>query len=433
MFDRTQQRNAHASTCLIAKRAFSACLCLGLLFIVWPAASAAAWQSPERQWTIAQLIEQLGDSEFLVRQRATEQLRSVGSPAIEALTEAANGTSTEVAFRSRVLLRELLDKNEEARTQRFLALSPTDKDDCGFEDWEEFSTYTGNSKAARTLFIAALDGSLSLTGNDANRRTSPPTIPAGYLNAYSMPDLAAEMFAQLHQWKSKPMASRGQHELPSDEPLAAFLTDSRKGVQLLQRLRDASPDEAGYGMEFRALLAAWMRQYLTRHHLSNYSISVIAKHQLDDFCDDLFAAINQSHSLIRMQCIMALATRFQRLSQTGPLPGSDGGGDEAQSDRSRTAYALRDRLVSLFQNVDVLVKMPAEDGSAVDVTVADFAFQRLVIAKGDSPKKHNMQPGLLGVQPPNGNTSEEASTVWFFPDPETSNRAKLSLIQSFLP
>jgi tetratricopeptide (TPR) repeat protein len=54
---------------------------------------------------IKQLIEQLGDDDYFVRERAQEQLTAIGIEAFDALSEAENHPDTEIATRVRYLLR----------------------------------------------------------------------------------------------------------------------------------------------------------------------------------------------------------------------------------------------------------------------------------------------------------------------------------------
>jgi len=57
--------------------------------------------SPER---IAELIEQLGDPKYAVRERAQADLQRIGPPALDALTKALENSDPEIAMRARYLL-----------------------------------------------------------------------------------------------------------------------------------------------------------------------------------------------------------------------------------------------------------------------------------------------------------------------------------------
>ncbi|NQT39042.1 MAG: hypothetical protein HQ581_16205, partial [Planctomycetes bacterium] len=54
---------------------------------------------------IARLIEQLGDADYFVRQRAQDDLAKIGFDAFDALTEAKNHEDFEIAVRARYLIR----------------------------------------------------------------------------------------------------------------------------------------------------------------------------------------------------------------------------------------------------------------------------------------------------------------------------------------
>lgn len=82
------------------------CLLLALSMLGFPATrSAASDQSPDKD--IASLIEQLGDPDFAVRDRAQERLGNLGEAAYNALTIAANHPDLEIAARARYLLRTI--------------------------------------------------------------------------------------------------------------------------------------------------------------------------------------------------------------------------------------------------------------------------------------------------------------------------------------
>lgn len=79
------------------------CLLLGLAISGFLATSAPASDEPSSE-DIAALIEQLGDPDFIVRDRAQKKLGQLGEKAYTALTIAANDSDLEVAARARYLL-----------------------------------------------------------------------------------------------------------------------------------------------------------------------------------------------------------------------------------------------------------------------------------------------------------------------------------------
>ncbi len=64
---------------------------------------------------IEELIKRLGSEEYSVREKASEELRKIGKPALEALRKAAESPDPEVRTRAKSLLQELAEPGE-ART-----------------------------------------------------------------------------------------------------------------------------------------------------------------------------------------------------------------------------------------------------------------------------------------------------------------------------
>ncbi len=70
-----------------------------------PTSALAAGNSTADAAQIKRLIEQLGNDDYFVRERAQEQLATIGIEAFDALSEAENNPDTEIATRVRYLLR----------------------------------------------------------------------------------------------------------------------------------------------------------------------------------------------------------------------------------------------------------------------------------------------------------------------------------------
>jgi hypothetical protein len=81
----------------------TACLLLVLAISGFAAASSPASDEPSGE-DIAALIQQLGDADFAVRDRAQKRLGKLGEKVYNALTIAANDSDLEVAARARYLL-----------------------------------------------------------------------------------------------------------------------------------------------------------------------------------------------------------------------------------------------------------------------------------------------------------------------------------------
>jgi Flp pilus assembly protein TadD len=72
-----------------------------------PKADDGADQATDSTRRIAQLIKQLGDDDFFVRERAQQELAQIGIEAFDALSEAENQTDLEIADRARYLIRSM--------------------------------------------------------------------------------------------------------------------------------------------------------------------------------------------------------------------------------------------------------------------------------------------------------------------------------------
>jgi outer membrane protein assembly factor BamB len=72
--------------------------------LLWPQAATAPAASPER---IAELVKQLGDNNFKIREEAQKELTRIGLPAHEALQQAAQSKDMEVQQRASTILAEI--------------------------------------------------------------------------------------------------------------------------------------------------------------------------------------------------------------------------------------------------------------------------------------------------------------------------------------
>src|SRR5690349_18031389 len=82
--------------------------CAAVVLAAQMTASAPAAQAADQtDAEIARLIEQLGDAQFAVRQRAQEQLVKLGFAAFDALVEAEQHDDPEVAMQAGYLVRQI--------------------------------------------------------------------------------------------------------------------------------------------------------------------------------------------------------------------------------------------------------------------------------------------------------------------------------------
>lgn len=117
-----------------------------------PAAQDQPVRPQARKSQIAELVAQLGDSSFAVRQRATRELVELGIVARDALVEAANGDDAEVRARARAVLATVEEADFRARLDAF----SSDFDGSHKQTlpgWEQFTTLFGSGRVARQLFV----------------------------------------------------------------------------------------------------------------------------------------------------------------------------------------------------------------------------------------------------------------------------------------
>ncbi len=134
---------------------------VGLLFgcMVWPAlligplaragedvdkASAAA--------RVADLVRQLGDRSFRVRQQAARSLRQIGLPAITALQNAVKSPDLEVRVRAGQLLEDVEQLELERRLELFLRKADNQSDNV-LLGWKRYRESVGGDRVARELFV----------------------------------------------------------------------------------------------------------------------------------------------------------------------------------------------------------------------------------------------------------------------------------------
>lgn len=128
------------------------CTWLALANCGWaeePALASTNASSPE---AIGQLVEQLGDESFGVRERATEQLVLIGVAARPELTAALDDSDAEVRFRARRILALVTASDFDQRLKAFAA----DVDDVrhlNLPGWSAFQHSIGADAASRALFV----------------------------------------------------------------------------------------------------------------------------------------------------------------------------------------------------------------------------------------------------------------------------------------
>ncbi len=98
-----------------------------------------------------ELVGQLGSDSFQARERAFEQLQSMGIGARQAVEQGLKSGDAEVRARCRRLFDRILKAEEELRLARFVSrgLQPGEK---GFDGWSSFQKVVGSDDEARALY-----------------------------------------------------------------------------------------------------------------------------------------------------------------------------------------------------------------------------------------------------------------------------------------
>jgi hypothetical protein len=109
-----------------------------------PAKSA----TPER---IAELISQLGNDEFTLRETAAEELTQIGLPAFAALEAAGKNPDREIRYRSLRILGLIRHEDMQRRLEAFLA--GKEDEDYQLPGWARFKKSYGEDAQSRALFV----------------------------------------------------------------------------------------------------------------------------------------------------------------------------------------------------------------------------------------------------------------------------------------
>ncbi len=120
--------------------------------------SAGFGQSPPRSATplpTHELVQQLGDLRFSLRERATDRLIQLGAEAIPALEAGSRHRDREIRYRSERILTIVRKNDFQRRLEAFAADTRGDKDH-GLPGWNSFRDSFGASPTARNLFVEML-------------------------------------------------------------------------------------------------------------------------------------------------------------------------------------------------------------------------------------------------------------------------------------
>lgn len=120
------------------------------LFCFLILATAVHTQAEESSQQIAELIPQLGDESFSVREQATQQLQQIGLPARQALLDGLKQEDPEIRRRCQRILVSVLQADYRQRLEQFRS---SDSGGFGLEGWDRYEQLVGSDAKARELFV----------------------------------------------------------------------------------------------------------------------------------------------------------------------------------------------------------------------------------------------------------------------------------------
>ncbi len=344
--------------------------------------------SPLRsQSAIEKMIEDLGDDDFLVRQRSSEALLEVGSEAIPQLKKAQASVDQEVKYRANDILKQLLETDLEERSNRFLALPSTSKDDCGFHHWPTFSRLAGTSSEARSL-LAEIYGNpqsekllagitLAPNPSDNDFAEAKPKLFNDRSVTPSVAAYAAEMYRRSMQ---PPTAAGDQNSRLSGSGILEEFAASEFESNFLS-LSPITVQQSAHKQAFLKLLSAWLRFELQSTPMTFAKLKIISAYRLSSFADDLCEAINQPQYPHKQAAIEALGKAFSPAEED----------DQSLSADGSSMHNAISQLKPFTLSNEVLTRLPqAKTTGPVDVTLGDFAFQLILNAQGKDPKDFGM-------------------------------------------
>jgi hypothetical protein len=129
-----------------------ACLVLPALAWMFVAVGMASAADAPPKTDAEQLVEQLGDVEFGVRERATNQLVALGLPALDALRAGAEHPDREIRYRSQRILAIVQDLDFESRLEAFIADRDSERD-YDLPGWKKYRSFVGDNESVRELFV----------------------------------------------------------------------------------------------------------------------------------------------------------------------------------------------------------------------------------------------------------------------------------------
>ena len=335
------------------------------------------------------MIEGLGSDDFLVRQRASEQLLEVGSLAIAPLRAAKNAADQEVRYRANDILKQLLDTDFEQRAKRFLAMDPESNNDCGFQHWQTFSQFAGTTSESRSLLLSIHknpQATKKLREIDSARSSEGSIdVKIRPLHQQSVSPSVAVYAAEMYRRIMLPQANR----VPQGTTLQGSGVMEELTVPAIESnflsLSPITVQKSEHKRAFLALLTAWLKLELETNPMTVTKIKIISNYQLKAFAGDLAKVLNEPQYPHKQAAIEAIGKIFFPANHEDQLEGSSSAGND-----SGVVDAIR-KIKPFVLSEEVLLRLPqAETVGPVDVTLGDLAFQLMLNLQEKDPKDFGM-------------------------------------------
>ncbi|MFP6650068.1 MAG: hypothetical protein VB817_11430 [Pirellulaceae bacterium] len=125
------------------------------------AAHLLAADEPPTQQQITELVKQLGNDSYRIREQAQQKLLEIGLLARKALVSGLKNPDLEIRLRARRLLAQVVEEEFEGRLAAFIADVNGTKDH-DLPGWKRYRDSVGNTRMARSLFVAMIREEMAL-------------------------------------------------------------------------------------------------------------------------------------------------------------------------------------------------------------------------------------------------------------------------------
>jgi HEAT repeats len=275
-----------------------------IILVLLPPAHAGpkpgAEGTPEHQ-VAAELVRQLGDPKFAIREAAAKKVVDMGGAAVPALAAGTKSADEEVRTRSAALLPRAEAVGWGRRADAFLADPPSHRDLPLLAEWEKFADKP--DAGSRRLYADMLRGGGSVLEAMAAGRTEGRTVLMARARALLAANrakgtqveipagaVAAVLFAQavLKDPTPDPPGDGGRHEplyLLANPAVAAALGDEVVGPA------------------YRRLVVAWIESRPADEHMSALSVALLAHRRPFPEADPVLVRLATKHTSVQIRWV----------------------------------------------------------------------------------------------------------------------------------